>query len=390
MALGLHGLTPLLAVASPSPLWYVTRGTGLIALVLLTATVVLGIWSIGRWSTPTWPRFATAGLHRSLSLLVVSFLAVHILTAELDTFAPVGWPAVVVPFVSHYRPVWQGLGTLAFDLVLALVVTSLLRRRINYRVWRGIHWVAYLCWPVALLHGLGTGTDAHLGWVLGLYVACVAVVVVAGGWRLTQGWPAGARARLVSGTAGAVGVVALVAWMVTGPLRPGWARRAGTPPSLLASASRPASSGANTGSSSFGSAPSHGTPGVPAVPFSASLSGTVVQDGPDPSGRVVVRVDTTLAGGAAGSLDITLRGQPSNDGGVAMESSAVAFGPPASPELYRGRIVSLNGDQLLASVQSSSGQAIDLAVALQIDPSSGSARGTVRGEEAPAAAGPSR
>ena len=89
---------PLIATVGPSPLWYLTRGTGLVSLVLLTATMALGNLQVSRWSSPRWPRFVTLGLHRNLSLLVLVVLAVHIITAELDPFAPVGWLAVAVPF----------------------------------------------------------------------------------------------------------------------------------------------------------------------------------------------------------------------------------------------------------------------------------------------------
>jgi len=228
-------MTPdLLAVTSAgSPLWYLTRGTGLVALVLLTVSVVLGVASLSRASSPAWPRFLTAGLHRFVSLFVVLVLAAHILTAELDTFAPIGWAAVVVPFRSPYRPIWLGLGTLSFDLLAALALTSLLRERIGYRAWRAVHWLAYLCWPVAVVHGLGTGTDTRLSWVLGLSVACVAAVVVAAIWRLAQGWPADASTRVVLGALGAAALMVGAAWTVKGPMHTGWARRAGTPHTLL-------------------------------------------------------------------------------------------------------------------------------------------------------------
>lgn len=216
-----------------SPLWYFTRGTGLVALVLLTGTVVLGICSLGHNTAPAWPRFVTAGLHRWLSLLVVLLLAAHILTAEVDTFAPIGWTAVVVPFRSSYRPIWLGLGTVAADLVVALGLTSLLRQRLGYRAWRAVHWAAYACWPAAVFHGLGTGTDTRLSWVTGLTAICVAAVVVAGGWRLAQGWPASAGLRMGVATGAVVVLIAGSAWTVSGPLQRGWARRAGTPHQLL-------------------------------------------------------------------------------------------------------------------------------------------------------------
>jgi predicted ferric reductase len=226
-----------LSSGAAKALWYMTRGTGLVALVLLTASVLLGVLEVKRWSSRRWPRFVTAGLHRNLSLLAVVFLAVHIASAVVDGFAPIGWLDAVLPFHSPYRPLWLGLGAVATDLLIALVVTSLLRGRIGYRAWRAVHWAAYACWPVALVHGLGTGTDTSLGWVLALYLGSLLVVVAAVWWRLAEAWrPAVPRTDLtVAATIASVVLpLAIVAWLVAGPLRPGWSLRAGTPTSILA------------------------------------------------------------------------------------------------------------------------------------------------------------
>jgi sulfoxide reductase heme-binding subunit YedZ len=167
-----------------SVLWYATRGAGAVALVLLTGVVVLGILSALRWGAPAWPRFLTAGLHRNLALLSVVFIPLHVVTAVVDPFTSLGWTAALVPFSSYYRTLWLGLGVVALDLLVALVVTSLLRQVIGHRSWRLVHWLAYACWPVALLHGLGTGSDTTRPWMLVLEVACIGAVLGAVGWRL--------------------------------------------------------------------------------------------------------------------------------------------------------------------------------------------------------------
>jgi predicted ferric reductase len=165
-------------------LWYTTRGAGVVSLLLLTGVVVLGVLTAVRWQTATWPRFLTAGLHRNLALLAVVFLALHIVTAVVDPFTALGWTAATIPFSSWYRPLWLGLGVVALDLLLAIVVTSLLRHVLGQRTWRLVHWLAYASWPIALVHALGTGSDASAPWMLGLAVACVATVVAATGWRI--------------------------------------------------------------------------------------------------------------------------------------------------------------------------------------------------------------
>src|SRR6202162_4210690 len=149
-------------------LWYTTRGAGAVSLVLLSAVVVLGILSSLRFEVPSWPRFLTTGLHRNLALTAVVFLALHIVTAVVDPFTHLGWLAAVVPFSSYYRTFWLGLGTVAFELLLAIVVTSLVRGFIGQVAWRLVHWLSYASWPIAVLHGFGTGTDAWSAWLFAL------------------------------------------------------------------------------------------------------------------------------------------------------------------------------------------------------------------------------
>jgi methionine sulfoxide reductase heme-binding subunit len=145
----------VLGTSSPA-LWYLTRGTGVISLVLLTLSVVLGVTEVVRFASAGWPRFVLAALHRNAALLATAFVAAHVLTSVVDSYAPIRIVDVFVPFVGAYRPIWLGLGALAFDLLFALVITSLLRERLGYRTWRAVHWTAYACWPVAFLHGLAT------------------------------------------------------------------------------------------------------------------------------------------------------------------------------------------------------------------------------------------
>jgi sulfoxide reductase heme-binding subunit YedZ len=164
-------------------LWYTTRGAGAVTLVLLSAVVVLGIGARNRFSAPRWPRFLSAAVHNDLALLSLAFLAVHIVSAVVDPFTHLGI-AALIPFASYYRTFWLGLGALALELVLALIVTSLLRRHIGAPAWRAVHWVAYFAWPIAVLHGIGTGTDASSWWILAITVVCAGAVLAAAVWRL--------------------------------------------------------------------------------------------------------------------------------------------------------------------------------------------------------------
>jgi sulfoxide reductase heme-binding subunit YedZ len=213
-------------------LWYLTRGTGAAALVLLTLSLTLGVVNVQRFASPRVPRFAVDGWHRTISLLVCVLLAVHVGTTVLDGYAPIRLVDAFVPFGGAYRPVWLGFGALALDLLIALIVTSLLRARIGVRGWRAVHWLAYACWPVALIHGLGTGSDVRAGWFTWLSLGCTAVVMVAVGVRLAD---RGTELRVRAGAAGALaaGVIALAVWLPSGPLASGWAAKSGTPSSIL-------------------------------------------------------------------------------------------------------------------------------------------------------------
>jgi predicted ferric reductase len=215
-------------VTSKTWLWFATRATGLVALVLLTASLALGLLSAVRWQRPGWPRFVTAGLHRNVSMLACTVVLVHIGTTLADGFVPIYVQDAVLPWGSAYRPLWLGLGAVSFDLMLALILTSLVRTRMSYRAWRTVHWAAYLSWPAAVLHGLGTGTDTPVRWVLLLTLACVAVIAGLAGWRLAYGWPDHAVARAAAGLALVLALIAGLAWLQAGPLGPGWAHRAGT------------------------------------------------------------------------------------------------------------------------------------------------------------------
>jgi predicted ferric reductase len=174
-------------------MWYATRAAGLVTLLMLTASVLLGVITAGRFSTGRWPRFLTAGLHRNISLLVLAFLALHVATTVLDTFVSIPVVAVFVPFAGSYKTFWLGLGAIALDLLLALVVTSLLRNRLGHRAWRRVHWTAYACWPIGLAHGLGIGTDRATTWVFALTVGCASAVAAAATWRLVTAVRLGAR-----------------------------------------------------------------------------------------------------------------------------------------------------------------------------------------------------
>jgi sulfoxide reductase heme-binding subunit YedZ len=226
-------MSPPAAAAGPSAYWYLTRSTGAVSLILLTLAVVLGVLDVRRASGERWPRFVIDSLHRNVSLLAMTFLLLHVITSVLDGFAPISLLDAVVPFTGSYRPFWLGLGALSFDLLLAVWITSVLRRRLGYASWRAIHWLSYASWPIALLHGFGTGSDVRQGWLLVISIACLVAALGAVCIRVLSGSPQTLRGRRAALTGAGGFVVFLLVWLPGGPLGAQWARRAGTPSSLL-------------------------------------------------------------------------------------------------------------------------------------------------------------
>jgi hypothetical protein len=258
--------------------------------------------------------------------------------------------------------------------MIALVLTSLLRRRLGYGAWRLVHWLAYASWPVALLHGLGTGSDTKVWWMLALTAACAAAVLMAVLVRISRGFTSSRELRLPAFALSLATMVAVAAFTLLGPLRPHWARRAGTPGALLAAATRPAggSASARRGSraSSTGSASSSLK-----VPFSASLAGTIKQT--PRAGGALVDLALRLSGAVHGRLRIRMAGAPLGSGGLSMTGSQVDLLADGSNSIMEGQIVSLQGQRFLARVADGSGGELDLHANLVIDNQSSAVTGTL-------------
>jgi sulfoxide reductase heme-binding subunit YedZ len=357
----------------PSTYWYLSRATGAVALVLLTLSVVLGILGSLRFSAgPRWPRFAIDSLHRDTSLLVIVLLVLHVVTSVLDGFAPIKLTDAIIPFATPYRPLWMGLGALSFDLLIALVVTSLMRRRLGYRSWRAIHWLAYASWPVAVLHGLGTGSDQKSWWMLLLTVTCVAAVVVATLIRIGRAESATPGMRAATGALALATPLGIAIFALAGPLAHGWARRAGTPANLLGARATPAGATRGTPVSS-----STAPVGPLDKAFSASLTGTANQT--SEAGGAIVELAMHLGGSVKGQMRVRLGGAPLANGGLSLTGSQVDVSAPGMPSVMAGRIVSLEGDRFRARVTDRSGTVVNLLANLNIDQNTGTVTGTVTG-----------
>ena len=265
----------------------------------------------------------------------------------------------MIPFAASYRPFWLGLGTLSFDLLLAVTITSMLRRRIGHRSWRLVHWLSYASLAGGRVHGLGTGSDVKSTWLLGLTALCTAAVWLAIWMRVSSR----SRACDRSGYAPLLAApLALILWLPHGPLGKGWARRAGTPSSLLVSHTVTVASRTSTDR-------------LP-LPFSGDLTGSVRQS-QSASGLAAVDLSLSFSGSSTGVADVLLEGQPLAGGGVSVSTSRVTVGTSASPRLYSGRVVQLDGGRIIARIHDASGSGGRLELSLNVNPQAASVTGTI-------------
>lgn len=350
-------------------LWYASRGTGVVALVMFTVVVIVGILTRGGRTLPGLSGWVTSTFHRNASLVATTFLVIHIASSIIDPYASIKIVDAFIPFVSSYRPIWLGLGAIAFDLVLAIVITSLTRNRLGRRSWRAIHWFTYVMWPVAVIHGLGTGSDVTQNWFVAITAACIFVVVAAVIWRILVISELSVPARAVSVVGVLVAPMLAAAWAVIGPLAPHWAIRSGTPLTALSSAHRqPAVSGTTK---PVATKPATQLVKVPSG--TATISGKVVTL--RQNGGVAIVLDGKMSNGMTGQYRIVLRGQPLPSGGVALNEGTVYVAPDTGG-LWQGKVVSLNGGNIDALL-SGPRRKVDAATTLTLDQAQTSFQGSV-------------
>lgn len=200
--------------------WDTARAAGLVAYGLLSLSVLMGLVLSQGWRTATLSRFVTTELHRFITLVALMFTAIHGIALLLDPFMRFPLPELLVPLVSHYRPIWIGLGIVGAYLLLALWLSEWLRPWIGYRWWRRFHVLAFLVYGLATIHGLATGTDTRTAWGLEIYALSVLFILLLLLSRLL--WPTRGHRRpgLAVLAAGLAVAAALLA--VAGPLQSGW------------------------------------------------------------------------------------------------------------------------------------------------------------------------
>lgn len=313
------------------------RAGGFTAFGLLTLSVALGLALSLRLQSARWPRIINSELHTFVTLLALIFTGIHLLAVWVDPFTRFGWNEVFLPFASHYRLVWMALGIVAFYLGIAIGLSTWLRPRIGYKLWRAFHILTLLLFGLVVVHGLATGSDTRTPWGVAIYASSVVLVGTLLWMRLRKPLTAKSRAHPV--LAGAV--VALVAigttWTLLGPLQPGWASSASSGGAAGPSANVPATP-----------SPTQQPPMAPFPPsFAGDLQGYYTRSGPDANGIMTLQLDLSISNGPPGRVQVMLQGSSGDENRLSLTSSHVALVSSAGEHLFSGPLSTISGEERL-------------------------------------------
>jgi predicted ferric reductase len=178
----------LFALTSDQAMWYLTRAAGIIAYLLLWFSTVWGLAIPSKIFGDVLSGEFTFDFHKFISLLSLGFLALHIIVLTADRYLPFSMAQLLVPFLSPYRPLWVGIGVLAFYLILLVTITFYLRKQIGMKAFRYIHYTSLVAYLGAVVHALMSGADSSLPVVLLLYIGTIAVVLFMTVFWLVKLW----------------------------------------------------------------------------------------------------------------------------------------------------------------------------------------------------------
>lgn len=169
--------------------WILARAGGLTAYVLLTSSVLAGLVVKSRPFGRALKTASVTDTHRFLSLLALCAVGVHCFALVLDSTVRIRLPALIVPGLAPYRPLWTALGVISAELAALIFISFRLRKRIGARAWRRLHWATFGVFAAATVHGLAAGTDSARPWVFALYLGAIGSVVFATAWRVLSRTP---------------------------------------------------------------------------------------------------------------------------------------------------------------------------------------------------------
>lgn len=362
------------AVVSISPLWYISRSAGFVGLALLGLIGILGIVTAGNFHFRRGSRFVTPEVHRSLSLLAVVILTIHVGAAILDKYSRIGLKDVFLPFVSQYRPIWIGLGAVAVDLGIAVLITSLLRVKMGYKSWKTLHWLSYPIFALSVIHGLGSGSDSPILFGKIIYVLVGGSLLVAILIRLASFKDLVPMRKALMGAITVSVPAMIVFWAAIGPFTSSWPTRAqgGLNQAILASDQ------ISNSSSSHATAAKSKVSVIDIKPgYSSTWNGKLDESPPNSQGEIAIRLLGGLSSSNGYELSIVLIGFP-QDGGVAMASSIVEVASTSGNSIvYRGTVSTLNGSTIVCSMTSPNGNPVTLTATLNLSNSGNTFTGTV-------------
>jgi len=324
--------------------WDIARSGGFTAYILLSLSVILGLALTLHWQAPRWPRLINSEMHNFITLLSLIFTSIHVLAVWLDPFTHFGWSEVLLPFTSHYRPLWMALGIVALYLGLAVGLSTWLRPWIGYSWWRKLHVLTLVTFLLVTIHGIATGSDTRTWWGVAIYGGSILTISSLLWIRLIN--PANKQSRAHPFFAGLTLFIALIGSFLTilGPLQSGW--------NAFANNGNGSGGLSSTTTSAVTAHQSTQTSSAFTSPFSSQLQGTMTQNGSNQddsnqNGSVSLQFDLILSQGASGKLQILLQGQAADDGGLAITSSHIALGTNATTALYAGPLINLSEDSTL-------------------------------------------
>ncbi len=343
--------------------WEIARAGGFMAYGLLTASVAIGLIVSLKWRSPRWTRFITTELHRFVTLLSLVFTALHTLMVAIDPFIKFSPLEVLVPFVSHYRPLWIALGIIATYLAIAVYFSERIRPFVGYAWWRRFHYLSFIVFALALIHGIGTGSDVRTPWAIGLYVTSVVLI---GALILVRAFPPTTEpAHPLPAAAAVVAILAVGLWAWTGPLQPGWNSIANNAQGSGGAIVNPA--GATPASGGAESPQPSATPFV-RQPFADTISGQLVQS---VDGSVALTAILRSSGDR-----LTLRFPSAPGGQPTIEGATVSLLAP-NGDTCTGPIQGAQGNALVAACQgASSGSVWQLQMTLTAG-DNGAVRGSI-------------
>lgn len=179
-------------------LWLIARATGMAAMVLLSASMVLGLMMSLRVTSPRWPRGLINAMHQNATTWALVTIAAHVAALLADSAAGVGVTQVLVPFTSAASTLGVGLGVLSLYAVALVWLTTRMRSRLGTARWRMLHRAAFAGFALAMFHGVLAGSDIGRPWATAAYVTAAVAVGGLAAWRL---WPDPEVARPVAGEA---------------------------------------------------------------------------------------------------------------------------------------------------------------------------------------------